>query len=97
MTEHEAQNDKLNAFFATQEPPAFDRAFAARAYAALQRQHLRNHLMLWGAGAIATGVVLALTGNTIAEPLSQLAPAVAPLAIIWSVLFVTRRLPRRLI
>jgi len=89
------QNDRLNAYFAAQEPPAFDRAFAARAHGALQRRHMRDRLMLWSAGAIAASAVLALTGNYFREPLSQLAPAAAPLAIIWSVLFVTRRLPRR--
>ena len=88
--------DTLNAFFATQEPPAFDRAFAARAQAALQRQQMRDRLTLWGASAIVASTVLALTGNYIAEPLAQLAPAAAPLAIVWSVLFVMRRLPRRL-
>lgn len=91
----EAQN-KLDAFFAAQEPPAFDRAFAARAHAALQRRQLRDGLVPWAVGAIVLAVVLGFAGDILLQPLASLAPIAAPLAIIWSVLLVTGRLPKRL-
>jgi hypothetical protein len=58
---------------------------------------MRSQLMLWGAGALGAAAVLGLTGNYFTAKLEELTPALAPLAIIWSVLVVMGRLPRRLI
>jgi len=82
----------LAQFFEHQEPPAYDATFVASALTRAQRKRNASAVLLWlGVGSL-IAMVLAFAGPQIGSAYTAMAPAVAPIAVIATVLFITRRL-----
>ena len=86
-------DDKLSAFFAIQEPPAYDAQFVARSLAAFQRREMVHQLSLVALVGVVTVLVAVLVGGRLAEPLNAMMPALMPVALVLTVLYLTGRLP----
>jgi hypothetical protein len=87
-------DDKLAAFFATQEPPAYDAQFILRSLAAFQRRELMHQLSLVALVGVLTLLVAVLVGGRLALPLNAIIPALMPVAVVMAALYLTGRLPR---
>lgn len=87
-------DDKLAAFFASQEPPAYDAQFLARAIAAFQRREIVHQLSLVALVGVVTLLIAVLVGGRLALPLNAIMPALMPVAVVMAALYVTGRLPR---
>ena len=81
----------LAQFLAEHDPPASDPRFIAAAMVQLHRRQQWDRVALWSAASVALATVLVLVGPLIAAPLVAFAPVAAPIAIVGSVLFMTRR------
>jgi len=82
----------LARFFEQHEPPAHDARFVAVALARAQRKRNAGAVLLWvGAGSL-IAMVLAFAGSQIGSAYAVMDPAVAPIAVIATVLFMTRRM-----
>ena len=87
-------DDKLAAFFASQEPPAYDARFIAASLAAFQRREMIHQLSLVALVGAVTLLVAVLVGGHVAAPLNAIMPALAPIALVMTVLYLTGRMPR---
>ena len=82
----------LAQFFEQQEPPACDATFVAAALTRAQRKRNASAVLLWvGVGSL-IATVLAFAGPQIGNAYSVMGPAVAPMAVVATVLFMTRRM-----
>lgn len=86
--------DRLNAFFAADEPPARDRLFEAAVMAGLARRRFIQDMVLLAAACLAGALVLGMVWDRIRpafDLLSQgLAPAAAGLAVVMAGALVLR-------
>lgn len=87
-------DDKLSAFFATQEPPAYDAQFVMRSLAAFQRRERMHQLGLVALVGVVTLLIAVLVGERLALPLNAIMPALMPVAVVMAALYFTGRLPR---
>ena len=87
-------DDKLAAFFVSQEPPTYDARFIAASLAAFQRREMIYQLSLVALVGALTLLVAALVGARVAAPLNAIMPALAPVALVMTVLYLTGRMPR---
>jgi pimeloyl-ACP methyl ester carboxylesterase len=82
----------LAQFFEQQEPKPYDAVFVAAALTRAQGRQNTHVLLLWlGVGSL-VAMVLALAGPRIANAYAVMGPAAAPIAIVATVLFFTRRM-----
>jgi hypothetical protein len=86
-------DDKLAAFFAAQEPPAFDARFLAAALEAFKRREARQDWRMIGLVGVVTAMVAVLVGDRLAVSVNALAPAMMPVAVVAAALYATGRLP----
>ena len=87
-------DEKLTAFFATQEPPAYDAQFIAASLAAFQRREIVHQLSLVALVGLVTLLIAVLVGGRLVAPLNAMMPALMPVALVMTVLYLTGRLPR---
>jgi len=87
-------DDKLSAFFAAQEPPGYDAQFLARSLVAFQRREMVHQLSLVALVGLVTVLIAVLVGGRLAEPLNAMMPALMPVALVMTALYLTGRLPR---
>ena len=86
-------DDKLAAFFATQEPPAFDARFIADTLAAFQHRETRKDWLMIALVGIVTAVVAVLVGDRLAIGVNALVPALMPVVLVATALYLMGRLP----
>jgi hypothetical protein len=87
-------DDKLAAFFANQEPRAYDAHFIARSLAVFQRRWMLHQLSLVALVGVVTVLIAAMVGGRLALPLNAIIPALMPIAVVMTVLYLSGRLPR---
>jgi len=85
--------DKLAAFFASQEPSAIDVKFLASALEAFKRRQARKDWLLVGLVGVVTALVAVLVGDRLAISVNVLVPALMPVAVVGAALSATGRLP----
>jgi len=86
-------DDKLAAFFATQEPPAYDAAFMLRALDTFQRREARKDWFMLGLVGVVTLIVAALVGDRVAVSVNTLAPALMPVVVVATALYLMGMMP----
>jgi hypothetical protein len=86
-------DDKLAAFFATQEPPAYDAGFVAASLAAFQRRQTIHDLSLVALVGVVTLLIAVLIGGRVSIPLNAIMPALAPVVLVATTLYLTGRMP----
>jgi hypothetical protein len=86
-------DDKLAAFFASQEPPAFDTRFMVRTLEAFQRREARKDQLMIALVGLVTLIVVALVGDRLAVSVNTLVPALMPVAVVAAALYFTKLMP----
>jgi hypothetical protein len=86
-------DEKLAAFFATQEPPAYDARFIADALAAFQRREARKDWLMLVLVGVVTLIVAALVGDRLSISVNALVPALMPVAVVAAALYFTGLMP----
>jgi uncharacterized protein YacL len=86
-------NDKLSAFFATQEPPAYDARFIVRTLEAFQRREARKDKLMIALVGMVTLIVAVLVGDRLAVSVNALVPALMPVVVVAAALYVTGLMP----
>lgn len=86
-------DDKLAAFFATQEPPAYDARFVVRTLEAYQRREARKDQLMIALVGVVTLLVAVLVGDRLAVSVNTLLPALMPVAVVGAALYFTGLMP----
>ena len=86
-------DDKLSAFFALQEPPAYDARFIVRTLEAFQQRETRKDRLMIALVGVVTLIVAVLVGDRLAIGVNALAPALMPVVVVATVLYLMGQLP----
>jgi hypothetical protein len=82
----------LAQFFEGHEPPAQDARFVSSTLAKAQRKRHASAVALWAGAGSVIAAVLALVGPQLGSVFMALGPAAAPIAMVGTVLLMTRRM-----
>ncbi|MFT3726396.1 MAG: hypothetical protein QM759_01020 [Terricaulis sp.] len=86
-------DDKLAAFFALQEPPAFDARFMLRTLEAFQKREARKDQLMVALVGVVTLIVAVFVGDRLAVSVNTLLPALAPAAVVATALYLMGMMP----